>query len=127
MGYRWYERKTFYTKYYRKDWWLILNQFVVVGRLAKDINIIKENNKKYAVITLAIPRSYKNEKGEYDTDFLEIIAYDNIAENTKQYVKVGDILGAKGRIEKLSQDNPTCLIGDKITFLSSGKKSEESE
>ena len=121
------KEKRFTQKYYRKDWWLILNQFVVVGRLAKDINIIKENNKKYAVITLAIPRSYKNEKGEYDTDFLEIIAYDNIAENTKQYVKVGDILGAKGRIEKLSQDNPTCIIGDKITFLSSGKKSEESE
>lgn len=104
-----------------------MNQFVVVGRLAKDINSIKENNKKYAVITLAIPRSYKNEKGECDTDFLEIVAYDNIAENTKQYVKVGDILGAKGRIEKLSQDNPTCLIGDKITFFSSGKELEESE
>ena len=74
---------------------------------------------------MAIPRSYKNEKGEYDTDFLEIIAYDSIAENTKQYVKVGNILGAKGKIEKLSQDTPTKLVGEKITFLSTGKKSEE--
>ena len=98
---------------------------MVVGRLAKDINIIKENNKKYAVITLAVPRSYKNDKGEYDTDFLEIIAYDSIAENTKQYLKVGDIIGAKGKIEKLSQDTPTNLVGEKISFLSSGKKSEE--
>lgn len=74
---------------------------------------------------MAIPRSYKNDKGEYDTDFLEIIAYDSIAENTKQFVKVGDILGAKGKIEKLSQDTPTKLVGEKITFLSTGKKSEE--
>ena len=71
--------------------------------------------------------AYKNDKGEYDTDFLEIIAYDSIAENTKQYVKVGNILGAKGKIEKLSQDTPTKLVGEKITFLSTGKKSEESE
>ena len=46
-------------------------------------------------------------------------------ENTKQYIKVGDILGAKGKIEKLSQDTPTKLVGEKITFLSTGKKSEE--
>lgn len=42
----------------------MLNQIVLVGRLTKDLEVLKgENDKKYARITLAIPRSYKNSEG----------------------------------------------------------------
>lgn len=48
----------------------MLNQVALVGRLVKDPDIKKtENNKEILKITLAVPRSFKNANGEYDTDF----------------------------------------------------------
>lgn len=104
----------------------MLNQIILVGRLTSDIEVVKdENGAKYAVITLAIPRSFKNADGEYDTDFISTIAYDNIAINTSEYCKKGDIVGVKGRVSKISQDSEMKITAEKITFLSS--KSKESE
>lgn len=48
----------------------MLNQVVLVGRLTKDPEVNKtDSNKHYSHITLAVPRSFKNMNGEYDTDF----------------------------------------------------------
>ncbi len=48
----------------------MLNQVTLVGRLVKDPTLQKsENGNELAYITLAIPRSYKNVEGEYETDF----------------------------------------------------------
>lgn len=105
----------------------MLNQVILVGRLTSDIKVVKdENGAKYAVITLAIPRNFKNADGEYDTDFISTIAYDNVAANTAEYVSKGDIVGVKGRTAKISQDSELKIIAEKITFLSKSKP-EESE
>ena len=49
----------------------MLNQTVLVGRLVKEPELHQtENGKKVTNITLAVPRSYKNMNGEYDTDFI---------------------------------------------------------
>lgn len=105
----------------------MLNQVILVGRLTSDIEVVKdENGAKYAVITLAIPKNFKNADGEYDTDFISTIAYDNVAANTAEYVSKGDIVGVKGRTAKISQDSELKIIAEKITFLSKSK-SEESE
>lgn len=100
----------------------MLNQFVLVGRLSEDIII--DNDK--AIITLKVPRTFKNENGEYDNDFIQVVITGNVATNTKEYCKVGDIIGAKGRIQVKTINMPdgtistkTELIGEKITFLSS--------
>lgn len=103
----------------------MLNQIILVGRLTSDINVIEnENGVKYADITLAIPRNFKNEKGEYDTDFISVVAYDSIAKNTSDYCKKGDIVGVKGRVAKLNNDDSMVIICEKLTFLSSEKKKE---
>ena len=112
---------------------IMLNQVILVGRLTHDIVLEKckdkdkfQEGKNYAVITLAIPRSIKNSEGEYDTDFISVIAYDNIAANTAEYVAQGDIVGIKARAAKSSQDLELQIIAEKVTFLSKSK-SEESE
>lgn len=104
----------------------MLNQIILVGRLTSDIEVVKnEEGVKYANITLAIPRNFKNEKGEYDTDFISVIAYDSIAVNTSDYCKKGDIVGVKGRVAKMSDNDSMAIICEKLTFLSSDKKKEE--
>ena len=78
----------------------MLNQIVLVGRLTRNIKINKsENGKKIANISLAIPRSFKNMEGTYDTDFIDCVAFENIAENTASYCSKGDIVGVKGRVQ----------------------------
>lgn len=102
----------------------MLNQVVLVGRLTKEVELKElENDKKVASITIACPRSYKNEKGEYDTDFIECKLWNMVAGNTKEYCHKGDILGVKGRIQ--SDGNKMEIIAEKVTFLSSKKEGEE--
>ncbi len=48
----------------------MLNQTVIVGRLVREPELREtENGTKVTNITLAVPRSYKNVDGEYETDF----------------------------------------------------------
>lgn len=108
----------------------MLNQIILVGRLTKNIQVHQtEGGKKVATITLAIPRSFKNMEGNYDTDFIDCVAFENVADNTKEYCKKGDIIGVKGRVqsrvvEKESKKEYLMeIIAEKITFLSS--KAEE--
>ena len=103
----------------------MLNQVVMVGRLvAKPIVEENENGKKVCAITLAVPRSYKNAEGEYDTDFIKCILWNGIAENTAEYCNKGDLVGVKGRLQCLS-GNELKVVAEKVTFLSTNKTKEE--
>ena len=111
----------------------MLNQIVLVGRLTRDIVVNKsENGVKVATISLAIPRSFKNSDGTYDTDFIECTAFDAIAENTCEYCSKGDIVGVKGRVQSRviehddKKETVMQIICEKVTFLSS-KRQEETE
>ena len=110
----------------------MLNQIVLVGRLTKDIQVNKsEKGTKVATISLAIPRSFKNSEGLYDTDFVDCVAFDSIASNTSEYCKKGDIVGVKGRVQSRTienegkKENIMDIICEKITFLSSHTKEEK--
>lgn len=103
----------------------MLNQVVIVGRLvAKPIVEENENGKKVSEITLAVPRSYKNAEGIYETDFIKCILWNGIAENTVEYCNKGDVIGVKGRLQCLS-GGELQVVAEKITFLSNNKNKEE--
>lgn len=101
----------------------MLNQIVIVGRMVSDPQINEtENGGKVTTITLAVPRSYKNENGEYETDFIPCDLWNGVATNTCEYCRKGDLLGIKGRIQ--SKENKIEIIAEKVTFLSSKQKKE---
>ena len=78
----------------------MLNNVVLVGRLTKDPEVVDvEKGYKRTFIVVAVPRPYKNAKGEYETDFLGCTLWQLMATNTKEYCKKGDIVGVKGRVE----------------------------
>ena len=101
----------------------MLNQVVLVGRLVKNPELqVTDNGKKVTTITLAVPRGYKNINGEYDTDFLDCTLWTNVAENTTEYCKSGDMIGVKGRIQTRvietedGKRKKTEIVADKISF-----------
>ena len=110
----------------------MLNQVVLVGRLTRDIVVNKsDKGVKVATISLAIPRSFKNSEGLYDTDFVDCVAFDSIASNTSEYCKKGDIVGVQGRVQSRTienegkKENIMDIICEKVTFLSSHTKEEK--
>ena len=112
----------------------MLNQLVLVGRLVKKPELREaENKKKYTFITLAVPRSFKNINGEYDTDFIDCVLWDSVASSTVEYCNKGDIVGVRGRIQtRIIEQQETKksqleVIAEKITFLSSKAKTDETE
>lgn len=109
----------------------MLNQIVLLGRLVKEVEIEKtESEKSVAKITLAVPRSYKNTEGIYETDFIDCVLWHGVAENTAEYCKKGDLIGIKGRIQTRiieKEDVKTKVmevVAEKVTFLSSKRNDE---
>lgn len=103
----------------------MLNQVVCVGRITKDLEkeFERDTDNKIVNMTLAVPRSFKNENGEYDTDFLKVRLYKGVAESAFEYCNKGDLVGIKGRIQ--SEDGEMKIIAEKVTFLSSRKTDDE--
>lgn len=104
----------------------MLNQVILVGRLAKNPELQElEDGKKVANITLAVPRSFKNHLGEYETDFIKCSLWNSIAERTTEFCEQGDIVGVRGRLQTDSYEKDgeqrygMSVVAEKITFLSS--------
>ncbi len=107
----------------------MLNHTILVGRIANDPELFEtETGKKVSRITLAVPRSYKNMDGEYETDFIGCKLWQGVAESTTEYCKKGDLVGVKGRIQTSDYESSdghkyvTEVVAEKVTFLSSKNK-----
>lgn len=78
-----------------------MNNTSLAGRLTKDpeVKTIGENGNKVADVTIAVQRSYKNNEGVYETDFIDCEIYGPQAETTAEYCKKGDLIGINGKIK----------------------------
>lgn len=105
----------------------MLNQLVLVGRLTS--NPEKNEELRKVTLTLAAPRSFKNQDGEYETDFIDIVIFGIVGDNVIEYCRKGDLVGVKGRIQTTIIDDKkiTEIIGEKVTFLSTSKQKQEEE
>ena len=112
----------------------MMNHIMLVGRLVNKPEVAEtETSKQRSQITIAVPRSYKNADGIYETDFVDCILWDGIATNAMEYCNKGDLIGIRGRIQTNSYETEsgekrksTLVVADKLTFLSS-KSNDKSE
>ncbi len=112
-----------------------LNNVILVGRLAQDPSCEElENNKKRAIINIAVPRNFKNSEGIYESDFIRCVLWNGIAQNVANYCKVGDSIAVRGRIQTITykdeqgnQKYLTEVIAQSISFVSSSRKEMKNE
>ena len=109
----------------------MLNQTVIIGRIVRDLEVHEtENGNKVAQLTLAVPRSFKNMDGEYETDYIPCVLWRGVAENTAEYCKKGDLVGIKGRIQTSQYEQEdeikyvTEVVAEKVTFLSTKREAD---
>lgn len=90
----------------------MLNNCVLMGRI-KGLEFKENNGEKMGIMYLSIP---KDEENIID---VEIVLYENMTNNVKEYCDKGDLVGIKGKVDLV--DNKTTIVAEKITFLSTRK------
>nr|DAN80879.1 MAG TPA: Single strand binding protein [Caudoviricetes sp.] len=84
----------------------MLNSVCLVGRVTKDVELrYTPSNVAVATFTLAVNRTFKNENGDREADFINCVMWRQQAENLANWAKKGALIGITGRIQTRSYDN----------------------
>lgn len=75
-----------------------MNKVILSGNLCQEIELRQTPNGK-SVLTncIAVQREYKNEKGEYESDFINLVVWGVPAEYLGRYAHKGDRVELIGR------------------------------
>ena len=78
----------------------MINRVVLVGRLTKDPELrYTPSGVPMARFTVAVNRTFSNQQGEREADFIGCIAWRKQAENLANFMKKGSLVGVEGRIQ----------------------------
>lgn len=102
-----------------------MNKVMLIGNLTKDPELATTtSNVSVCKFSLAVSRKFKNDKGEYDTDFFNIVVWRTVAENCAKYIKKGSKVCVIGSIQNRSYDAQdgtkryvTDIVADDVEFL----------
>lgn len=103
----------------------MLNRVVLIGRLTKDPELrYTPNGVAVASFTLAVNRSWLNQQGEREADFIPIVVWQKQAENCANYIGKGSLVAVDGRIQVRTYEAKdgqrrwvTEVVADNVRFL----------
>jgi single-strand DNA-binding protein len=113
----------------------MINQVTLVGRLTKDPELrITPEGTPVVNLTLAVNRQFKNQNGDYETDFVHCTIWRKTAENTANYCRKGSVLGVTGKIHTRNYQNQdgkkvyvTEVVAENVQFLSRRPANDEQQ
>lgn len=82
-----------------------MNKVILMGRLTKDPDMRGEGTNLVARYSLAVDRRFKDNDGNYQTDFINIVVFGKGAEFAEKYLKKGTKVVVTGRIQTGSYTN----------------------
>ena len=82
-----------------------MNRIILTGNLVKDVELINTNGKSLVKNSIAVRRNYKNADGEYESDFINIIAFGKTADFMANYFQKGSKVGIDGKLQTGSYTN----------------------
>ena len=83
-----------------------MNRVILIGRLTKDPELrYTGSNRAVTQITVAVNRTFTNQNGEREADFINVVIWDKQAENVAKYLTKGRLVAVEGRIQTRNYDN----------------------
>ena len=112
-----------------------MNSVSLVGNLVRDNDLkYTTNNKAVLKNNIAVKRDYKNANGDYESDFINIVAFGSTAELLNKYTSKGSKVGLVGKIMTGSYEDKdgkrvytTDIVVNNVTLLGQKKKEESVE
>ena len=78
----------------------MLNKIIIMGRLTRDPELRHtQSGTAVASFSLAVDRDFKNQNGEKETDFIDVVAWRNSAEFVSRYFTKGRMAVVEGRLQ----------------------------
>jgi single-strand DNA-binding protein len=107
----------------------MLNRVILIGRLTKDPELrYSPAGVAIATFTLAVDRSFTNQQGEREADFIPIVVWRKQAENCANYIGKGRLVAVEGRIQVRTYDANdgqrrwvTEVVAENVRFLDKAK------
>lgn len=112
-----------------------MNKVILSGNLCQEIELKQtQNGKSVTTNCIGVQREYKNEKGAYDTDFINLVIWGAQAEYLSKYAHKGDRVELVGRwtVRKYTANDGTtrtvneCVV-ESIKAFSRQQKQESQE
>lgn len=99
----------------------MLNRVILIGRLTRDPELrYLQNGTAVASFTLAVNRKYNKE----ETDFIDIVAWRQLAEHCANYLSKGRMVAVEGRLQIRSYEDregikrkAAEIVADDVRFL----------
>lgn len=106
-----------------------MNKAILIGRIVKDPELrATPNNRSVCQFTIAVNRTYTNDEGKREADFINCVVWDKQAENLAKYQKKGNQIAVEGRIQTRNYDDNsgkkvyvTEVLVNNISFLDTKK------
>ncbi|MBU5483043.1 single-stranded DNA-binding protein [Clostridium sp. MSJ-11] len=113
-----------------------MNKVLLIGRLTKDCELkqIGEEGNLLINFTIAVQRSYVNNKGEREADFIPVSYWRKSAESLAPNLTKGRLVSILGRINVRSYTNAndekryiTQVVAEQINFMEHNRADEEAK
>lgn len=120
--------RPFYLPHYKsneREMVIVMNRVFLVGRLTDEPKLTyTPNGVAIANFTLAVNRTYTNQEGKREADFIRIVVFRKAAENVANYLKKGYLTGIDGRLQSRSYEDQnkkrvyiTEVVAESVNFL----------
>lgn len=110
-----------------------MNKIIITGNICHDLEIKTSGETKILNFTVAVKRNFKNKNGEYETDFLRCVAFNNQAEFINKYFQKGYPILIEGNLQTNNYETENGekrtsfnIVVENINFFSK-RKEETSE
>jgi len=112
----------------------MLNRVILIGNLTRDPELrYTPNGVAVTTFTLAINRPFSNQNGEREADFINVVAWRQLADLCANYLRKGRQAAVEGRLQTRSYDNKegkkvyvTEVVAENVQFLGGRSGSEGS-
>ncbi|HCS73974.1 MAG TPA: single-stranded DNA-binding protein [Clostridiales bacterium] len=113
----------------------MLNKIILIGRLTKDPEMRSTtSNISVTTFMLAVDRSFTNQQGEREADFIPIVTWRKLAETCARYLTKGRLVAVSGRLQVRSyEDNNgqrryiSEVVADEVQFLERNPSASQGE